>query len=121
MYSLLYAQTIRNQQEETAGRTMHRPEVREVSATASRIGRVRRHALKAAVAFGVCVAAIASMAISGASARESIAKQRVQVSARQLEREITALRSVGFVATSCEVGGTRMKNYATGQSVLLPS
>jgi hypothetical protein len=81
--------------------------------------RIRRHAWKAVAVLGVCVAAITGTAISDASAHPEAAKQRTHVSARQLQREMNALNSVGFVASSCEVGGTLMTNYSTNQSVLL--
>ena len=122
MYSLLNAQMIRTQQEEIASRAIqHQQDVRDVcAATASHRAGVRRRARKAIVVFGVCVAAATGVGISDASARPSGAQQRLHVSARQLQDEINALSSAGFVATSCEVGGTRMTNYSTGQSLLLP-
>jgi hypothetical protein len=80
---------------------------------------ISRRASKAVAVLGVCVAATTGVAITDASAHPAAAKQATHISARQLDREMNALRSVGFVASSCEVGGTRMTNYSTGQSVLL--
>ena len=123
MYSLLHAQTIRMQQEEIAARAVRRPNIQDVRVAASRSGWIRRRAGKTAAAFGVCLAAIAGVAVSDASARasrQSAPPQRIHLSAMQLQRETTALQAVGFVATSCELGGTRMTNYSTGQSLLLP-
>lgn len=117
MYSQLYAPMIRTQQQEIAARTIH-PDVRAVAA--SRGGRVCRGAGKAVALFGVCAVAITGVAVSDASARQSGARQRIHVSAQQLERETRALEAVGFVPTACEVGGTLMTNDRTNQSLLLP-
>jgi hypothetical protein len=120
MYSLLYAQTIRTRQEENADRAIHRQHIDDQgTGTTSRSGRIRRSAGKAVAVLGVCAAAMTGLAISDASAHPAAATRRTHVSARQLEREMHALNSVGFVASSCEVGGTRMTNYSTNQSVLL--
>jgi len=118
MYSHLYAQMIRPEQEQIAARAIdrHVQDVRVVAA--SRRGGVRR-AGKAIEVFGMCVAAITGVAVSDASA-QSGAQQRIHVSAQQLQRETSALEAVGFVPTSCEVGGTRMTNDRTNQSLLLP-
>jgi hypothetical protein len=118
MYSLLHAQVIRTQQEQIAARAIHHVDVRVVSASRSR--RLRRRAVNTVAALGVCIAAATGVAISEASAHQSAPRQGTEVSMRQLQREISALNSVGFVATSCEPGGTRMKNFRTGQSLLLP-
>ncbi|MBV8998377.1 MAG: hypothetical protein JO304_04915 [Solirubrobacterales bacterium] len=120
MYSLLYAQMIRTQPEEIAARAVRHAHAHDLRAAASGSGRIRSRAGKAIVAFAVCVATVTGVAISDASARQSAAPQRLRVSVRQLQYEINALSSVGFVATSCEVGGTRMTNYSTDQSLLLP-
>ena len=117
MYSLLHAQTIRNQHQDIAPR----PDVQSVRAATAGSGWVRRRARKTIAVLGVCVTAIAGAAVSDASARPSGShEQRIHVSTLQLQRETTALQAVGFVATSCELGGTRMTNYRTGQSLLLP-
>lgn len=121
MYSLLHAQMIRTQQEQIAARAIHRQEAQNVSAaTACRSERVRRRAVTAIAALGLGIAAATGVGISDASARQSGAQQGVHVSSQQLQREISALNSVGFVATSCEAGGMRMKDYSTNQSLLLP-
>jgi hypothetical protein len=119
MYSHLYTQMIRPEQEQIAARAIdrHVQDVRAVAA--SRRGGVRR-AGKAIAVFGVCVAAIIGVAVSDASARQPGAQQRIHVSAQQLQRETSALEAVGFVPTSCEVGGTLMTNARTNQSLLLP-
>ncbi|MGH2887790.1 MAG: hypothetical protein ACRDPA_34670 [Solirubrobacteraceae bacterium] len=122
MYSLLHAQMIRTQQEEIA-RAVRHPSIKDVRVATSRSGWVRRRAGKTVAAFGVCLAAIAGVAVSDASARssgQSAPQVRIHVSAMQLQREMNALEAVDFVATSCEIGGTRMTNYRTGQSLLLP-
>ena len=120
MYSHLYTQMTRLEQEQIAARAIDR-QVQDVrGVAASRSGGVRRRAGKAIAVFGVCVAAITGVAVSGASARQSGAQQRIHVSAEQLQRETSALEAVGFVPTSCEVGGTRMTNDRTNQSLLLP-
>jgi phosphoribosyl-dephospho-CoA transferase len=130
MYSHLYTQMIRTEQEQIAARAINR-HVQDVPAvTASRRGGVRR-AGNAIAVFGVCVAAITGVAVSNASGQSSAqqgiqvsaqsgAQQRIHVSAQQLRRETSALESVGFVPTSCEVGGTLMTNERTKQSLLLP-
>jgi hypothetical protein len=121
MYSLLYAQTIRAGQDENADRATqsHRNDDQR-SGTTSRSRRIVRRAAKTVAVLGVCIAAITGVTISSASAHPAAASQHTNVSARQLQREMHALNSVGFVASSCEVGGTRMTNYSTNQSVLLP-
>ena len=119
MYSPLPVQMMQTQQDEIAAHASQHQHVRDLRAASHR-GPIRRGAGKAIVALGVCAAVATVMAVSDASARQAAPQQRVHVSARQLQREINALNSVGFVATSCEVGGTRMKNYSTNQSVLLP-
>jgi len=117
MYSLLYAETIRARREEIASRTI---QPHDVSAAVGRPGgRIRGRARRAVAALGVCVAATTAMAITDASANSSRTSRHTHLSAAQLEREIRALNTVGFVATSCEVGGMLMTNYSTGQSVLL--
>jgi hypothetical protein len=119
MYSHLYTPMIRTEQEQIATGAIDR-HVQDVSTVAaSRRGSVRR-AGKAIAVFGVCVAAITSVAVSDASAGQSRAQHRIHVSAQQLQRETSALESVGFVPTSCEVGGTLMTNDRTNQSLLLP-
>lgn len=119
MYSHLYTQMIRPEQEQIAARAIdqHVQAVRAVAA--SRRGGVRR-AGKAIAVFGVCAAVITGVAVSDASARQSGPQQRIHVSAQQLQRETSALEAVGFVPTACEVGGTRMTNDRTNQSLLLP-
>jgi hypothetical protein len=120
MYSLLYAQTIRTSQEETADRAIQSHRIHDQgTGSTSRSRSIRRRAGKAVAVLGVCAAAMTGVAISNASAHPAAANQRTHVSARQLEREMHALNSVGFVASSCEVGGTRMTNYSTNQSVLV--
>ncbi len=115
MYSLRYAQTIRNQHQNI----VTRPDVQDVRPAGSRW--LRRHAGNTIAVLGVCVATISGVAVSDASAKSSGShKQGIRVSASQLQRESKALEAVGFVATSCEVGGTRMTNYQTHQSLLLP-
>ena len=119
MYSHLYTQMIRPEQEQIAARVSDR-HVQDVRAVAvSRRGGFRR-AGKASAVFGVCAAAITGVAVSDASARQPSAQQRIHVSAQQLQRETSALEAVGFVPTSCEVGGTLMTNDRTNQSLLLP-
>jgi len=118
MCSHLYTQMIRPEQKQIAARAIdrHVQDVRAVAA--SRRGGVRR-AGKAIAVFGVCVAAITGVAVSDASG-QSRAQKRIHVSAQELQRETSALEAVGFVPTSCEVGGTRMTNDRTNQSLLLP-
>lgn len=130
MYSHLYTQMIRTEQEQIAARAIDR-HVQDVPAVAaSRRGGVRR-AGNAIAVFGVCVAAITGVAVSNASGQsgaqqrihvsaQSGAQQRIHVSAQQLQREMSALEAVGFVPTSCEVGGTLLTNARTNQSLLLP-
>lgn len=118
MYSHLYTQMIRPEQEQIAARAINR-HVQDVPAgAASRRGGVRR-AGNAIAVFGVCVAAITGVAVSNANG-QSRAQQRIHVSAQQLQREMSALEAVGFAPTSCEVGGTLMTNDRTNQSLLLP-
>jgi len=120
MYSQLNAQMIRARQEEIAARTIHPQDIPDVRAGAtSRSARSRRRAGKAIAAFGVCVAATTVVAIGEASAHPRAAEQRSRVSPRQFQTEMKERRVAGFVATSCEVGGMRMTNYSTNQSVLL--
>lgn len=123
MYSMLHAQMIRTQQDEIAARASQRPNIQDIRVAGSRSGWVRRRAGKSVAAFGVCLAAVAGVAVTDASARTSGGSapvQRIHVSSRQLQREMNALEAVNFVPSSCEVGGTRMTNYRTGQSLLLP-
>jgi hypothetical protein len=116
MYSLLYTDMIRTRQEEIASRTIHPHDVQDVGAAAGRpSGRARR----AIATLGVCVAAASAVAITDASANPQRTNRHTRVSAAQLAREIRAFNTVGFVATSCEAGGTLMTNYSTGQSLLL--
>lgn len=119
MYSHLYTQMIRPEQEQIAARAIDRHVQHARTVAASRRGGVRR-AGKAIAVFGVCVAAITGVAVSDASARQPGAQPRIHVSAQQLQRETSALEAVGFVPTSCEVGGTLMTNARTNQSLLLP-
>ncbi|HTU88219.1 MAG TPA: hypothetical protein VMF57_21745 [Solirubrobacteraceae bacterium] len=113
MYTQLSAQTICTRQHETRECTI-RP---DAAATPSS-RRIRRRAAKAIAALGVCVAVTTGVAITDASATPRSPRSN-HVSAAQLEREIAALRSVGFVPAQCEARGTLMTNYHTGQSVLL--
>jgi hypothetical protein len=119
MYPQLYTQMIRTEQEQLADGAVdrHVQDVRAVAASSR--GGIRR-AGNAIAVFGVCVAAITGAAVSDASARQSGEQQRIHVSAQELQRETSALEAVGFVPTSCEVGGTRMTNDRTNQSLLLP-
>lgn len=120
MYSLLYAEMIRARQEEIASRTIYPHDVQDVRAPAGRpSGRIRGRARRAIAALGVCIAATSAVAITDASANPQRTNRHTRVSAAQLAREIRALNTVGFVATSCEVGGMLMTNYSTDQSVLL--
>jgi hypothetical protein len=117
MYSPLYIPVIQAQQEEIAARARNHRQVWDVRAgVPSGSARNRRRAGKAIAALAVCVATTGVVATSNAGARAS---DRSHVSAGQLQREIKALNSAGFVATSCEVDGTEMTNYATNQSLLL--
>lgn len=130
MYSHLYTQMIRTEQEQIAARAIDRHVQAVPAVAASRRAGVRR-AGNAIAVFGVCVATITGVAVSNASGQpgtqqrshvsaQSGAQQRIHVSAQQLRRETSALEAVGFVPTSCEVGGTRMTNERTNQSLLLP-
>jgi hypothetical protein len=120
MYSQLHAEVIRTRQQEVAARTIRPQDVQDIGAgVSSRSGHIRRRAGKAAAALGVCIAAASVVSIGDASAHPRAGKQRNHVTAQQLQREMNALETVGFVASSCEVGGTLMTNYSTNQSVLL--
>ncbi|MGO9906196.1 MAG: hypothetical protein ACLPY3_10820 [Solirubrobacteraceae bacterium] len=119
MYTQLPAEMIHTRQEEIPARTIDPHEVQDVRADAPRSGRIPRRAGRAIAAVAVCVAATTVVAISDASANPQSAEHSSHVSASQLEREMRALQARGFVASSCEVGGTLMTNYRTNQSVLL--
>jgi len=120
MYTQLPAEMFFTHQEAIAARTTQLThDVQDIRAAAPRSERGRRRAGRAIAALGLCVAATTAFAISDASAHQGRANRSNHVSAAQLQREMRALSAVGFVATSCEVGGTLMKNYSTNQSLLL--
>jgi hypothetical protein len=118
VYSQLHTQMIRSRQEEIAARTIHRHDAPDAGVGATwGSGRIRRLAGQVVAGLAVCTAATCFVAITDGSAR---ANRHSSVSARQFQREMNALERAGFVATSCEINGTLMKNYSTGKSVLLP-
>jgi hypothetical protein len=114
----LHYEIVRLRQEEIAARAIESQRVQGVRAVAGR--RSGWGARRAIAALGVCAAASSFVAIDNASAHPRAAEQQPgRVSGAQLQHELNALKTVGFVATSCEVGGMRLTNYSTGQSVLL--
>jgi hypothetical protein len=113
----LHYEIARVRQEEIAARAIQSHRVQGVRAAAGR--RSGRSARRAIAALGVCVAASSVVAMSNASAHPRAVEQPSHVSGAQLQHELNALKTVGFVATSCEVGGMRLTNYGTNQSVFL--
>jgi hypothetical protein len=113
----LHYEIVRLRQEEIAARAIESQRVQGVRVVAGR--RSGWSARRAIAALGVCTAASSFVAINNASAHPRAAEQPGRVSGAQLQHELNALKTVGFVATSCEVGGMRLTNYSTGQSVLL--
>jgi hypothetical protein len=120
MYSNLHAEMIHSQQQALATRAVRARDVENVGAGSSpRSGRSHGRARRAIAAIAVCVAATSVVAISDAGANQMPTRHNRHVSAAQFEREIHTLNSLGFVATSCEIHGTLMKNYSSDQTVLL--
>lgn len=120
MYTNLPAENFRTGQDERAARTIHLEDVQDTGAVAApRNRRMRRRIATAIATLGVCVAASAAVAISDASAHPQSTTTSRHASAAQFQREMRALETVGFVATSCRVDGMMMTNYSTNQSVLL--
>ena len=117
MSSHLNAEPIRARQNEIAAPTAQVQSIHEARATVTRSGRsVPRRLGKFAAVVGVCVAATTAVTMNVATATPRPANA---VSAKKLAQETRALERHGFVPTSCTVGGTRFRNYATGQSVTL--
>jgi hypothetical protein len=101
MYSLLNAEMIRTQQDEIAARATRRADLQDARAVgASRHRRVRRRAVTAIAAFGVCAAFGTGVAIGDAGAHTRADQVRARVSAAQLRRELKPLKALGFVARS---------------------
>ena len=121
MYSNLHAEMIHSQQQALANGAARARHVKNLGADSSpRSGRSRRRARRAISAIAVCVAATSVVAISDAGANQMSTRHTTRhVSAAQLEREMRSLNRLGFVATSCEIQGTLLKNYSSGQTVLL--
>jgi hypothetical protein len=113
----LHYEIARVRQEEIAARAMHSHHIQDAPGVASR--RRGQRVRTAIAALGVCVAATTAVAVGNASAHSPAPEQRRQVSAAQLQRELNALKTVGFVASSCQVGRMRLTNYGTNQSVFL--
>lgn len=81
--------------------------------------RLRRRLATAIATLGVCAAASTAVVITDASAHPQSRTSGRHASAAQLQREMHALQTVGFVASSCRVDGMMMTNYSTNQTVVL--
>ena len=120
MYSDLHAQMIHSEQEALATRSARARHLENRGAGSSpRSGRSRRRVRRVIATIAVCVAATSVVAISDAGANQMPTRHNRHVSAAQFEREIRTLNRLGFVATSCEIHGTLLKNYSSDQTVLL--
>jgi hypothetical protein len=54
---------------------------------------------------------------TGGDAKAHLMRADHHVPAQQLAQELRALRAKGFVQRSCTVGGTKVTNFATGESM----
>ena len=118
MYTNLPAEIFRTGQNERIAHTIHLEDVQDAAAVAApRNRRMRRRLVTAIATLGVCVAT--STVVADASANPQSRTSGRHASAVQLQREMHALESVGFVAASCRVDGMLMANYSTDQTVVL--
>jgi hypothetical protein len=113
----------RARQQEIASRAVnsHHSHAARTAANPNRANPNRRvkHRLGQVVAtLGVLVAAGTAVTVSEARSNQQPMKLHAgHVSAQQHAREIRTFEGKGYVATSCTVSGTLMRNYNTGQSV----
>jgi hypothetical protein len=69
------------------------------------------------VPVGACLAATATLMVSGAHANP--APNGSQTLSQRVAHETRVLEAQGYVPTSCVVGGTLMRNFHTGRTALV--
>ncbi len=122
MSPYLHYEIARSRQHEMARRAIncHRSHTMRTAVNWQRS--VKHRLVQVAAALGVLVVAGTAVTVSDAHSIQSPTKQHaVHLSAQQLVREIRAFEHKGYVPTACTVSGTLMRNYSTGQTVIVKS
>jgi hypothetical protein len=116
----LHNEIARARQQEIAGRTNNADHYHATRPSVTRRRGAKHRLAQVLAALGVCAAAGTAVGVSDAYSHQTPVKQQiVHVSPQQLAGEIRALEAKGFLPAACTVSGTLMRDYSTGQSVLI--
>ena len=116
MSSHLRAEMIRVHQDEIAARTVDSPHAHDVLKNVDRPRRTDVSRIGQTIAaLGISLAVTATIAITGAHAKQGGGNAGARMSAAQLEQKFRKLQTEGWVQSSCTRGGSRLHNIRTGE------
>jgi hypothetical protein len=114
----LHYEIARAYQQEMVNRATDSHRIHTTPRAVNRQRSIKQRLVPVIAAVGICTAAGTAVTVNDAHADQPSRQQHTShVSSQQLKQEIRTYEAKGFVATSCTIGGTLMRNYRTGQSV----